>query len=237
MRKRYSVTDALFVAAAGATLNLAIANAQPAANCEARREEMMGRLHDAAWQWSMHSQEYQESLMNIERAYHLCRTNHSVAEMAASGNIEKIRELIKAGADVNEKNSNGSTALMIAAGTGNIDMIKVLIDAKADVNAKSNDGFTALMGAIRSAQLDAVKYLNAVKYLIEAKADVNAKTSDGYTALMFASSDIYPDLVATLLQAGADVKAKNNAGETALTLAIDSRRTINVDLLKSAGAQ
>jgi len=237
MRKRYSVTDALLVTAAGATLNLAIANAQPTANCEAQREKMMQTLNDAAWRFSMHSQEYAESLKNIQSAYHLCRTNHSVAEMAASGNTEKIRELIKAGADVNEKNSNGLSALMIAARTGNIDMIKVLIDAKADVNAKSNDGFTALMEASSYAQIDAVKHLDAVKYLIEAKADVNAKTSDGYTALMFASSDIYPDLVAALLQAGADVKAKNNAGKTALTLAIDSGRTKNVALLKSAGAE
>ena len=153
-------------------------------------------LHDAIARGLIsRPDEVMESIRNIESAYHLCRTNHSVAEAAASGNIEKIRELIKAGADVNEKNSHSFSALMIAARTGNIDMMKVLIDAKADVN-ESDDGFTALMAAIAYGRID------AVKYLIEAKADVNAKTSDGDTALMYASSNIYPDLVAALLQAG-----------------------------------
>ena len=68
----------------------------------------------------------------------------SESAMAASGHIETGEVLIEAGADVNAKATNGSTALIIAAGGGHTETVKALLDAGADVNAKDYSGFTAL---------------------------------------------------------------------------------------------
>ena len=61
--------------------------------------------------------------------------------------IEDIIEyLIVCGANVNIKDNNGETALMMGVKENiKIKMIKILIDNGADVNLKNNNGKTALM--------------------------------------------------------------------------------------------
>ena len=60
------------------------------------------------------------------------------------GHIDVMRILIDKGADVNAKNKNGATALILAADKGNAEIVSFLIDKGADVNAKDGNG-TALM--------------------------------------------------------------------------------------------
>jgi len=70
-------------------------------------------------------------------------------DSSTEGQLEIVRLLIKAGADVNAKNFYGSTPLIYASMNGNIDIVKMLIEVGADVNAKNKFGNTALMCAIR----------------------------------------------------------------------------------------
>ena len=62
-----------------------------------------------------------------------------------NGDVAQVRKLIDAGADVNAKYDDGSTALMWAASHRHADIAKMLLDAGADVNAKDYAGETALM--------------------------------------------------------------------------------------------
>jgi len=64
-----------------------------------------------------------------------------------NNNIEAVRKAIEQGADVNEKNKNGQTALIIAASKNLLEMAELLIEQGADINIKDNLGFTALMFA------------------------------------------------------------------------------------------
>jgi ankyrin repeat protein len=59
---------------------------------------------------------------------------------------EKVfRELLKAGALVNVKANDGTTALMFACEyTDTPSIVSLIIDAGADVNAKDYDGYSAL---------------------------------------------------------------------------------------------
>lgn len=87
---------------------------------------------------------------------------------ALQGNIEAIRQHIKAGSDLNEKDAWGSTPLIVAAAFGKIEVARALIDAGADLNITNNDGATALHTAAFLCRTEIVKALldkGANKYL------------------------------------------------------------------------
>lgn len=67
--------------------------------------------------------------------------------MQAVEDLEMVKLLIAHGADVNQKNFRGATALMGAAAAGPASVVKYLIEKGADVNARDKDGTTALMAA------------------------------------------------------------------------------------------
>ena len=67
--------------------------------------------------------------------------------MHAVEDLEMVKLLIAHGADVNQKNFRGATALMGAAAAGPASVVKYLIEKGADVNARDQDGATALMTA------------------------------------------------------------------------------------------
>lgn len=67
--------------------------------------------------------------------------------MQAVEDLEMVKLLIAHGADVNQKNFRGATALMGAAAAGPASVVKYLIEKGADVNARDKDGATALMTA------------------------------------------------------------------------------------------
>ena len=73
--------------------------------------------------------------------------DESLPQAAAAGDIEKIKSLIAAGADINEKDNNGNAPLHYAVLLANEDVIKLLIDSGADVNLKDDQGHTALWWA------------------------------------------------------------------------------------------
>lgn len=78
-----------------------------------------------------------ESVVNSAKGLH---------SAAASGSVEKIKSLIKLGADVDEtdpKRDDG-TPLHVAAEAGNIAVIQALIAAGADPSIENNDGKTPL---------------------------------------------------------------------------------------------
>ncbi|MBE9480139.1 MAG: acyltransferase family protein [Bacteroidetes bacterium] len=99
-------------------------------------------------------------------------------EAALTGDIEVIQQHIKAGSDLNEKESRGgSTPLITAATFGQTEVAIALIEAGADVNFKNNEGSTPLHTAAFFCRTE------IVKALLTNGADKNIKNNAGSTAL------------------------------------------------------
>ena len=66
---------------------------------------------------------------------------------AYGGHVDTVRELLKAGADV-ELGAPGITPLCWAARAGNLDVVQILVSAGADVDQVDPSGSTALSEAV-----------------------------------------------------------------------------------------
>jgi ankyrin repeat protein len=124
-----------------------------------------------------------------------------------------IELLLDAKAEVDARDSEGRTALMLHSFFGSAHIVTLLIEAGADVNAKNNYGETALLYALRSAGYGGWDILKA---LLEAGADINAQTNTGDTPLMFAMNYSSAKGIQALIEAGARENAQDNNGVTAL---------------------
>lgn len=148
-----------------------------------------------------------------------------------SGNAEKIKEAVMNGANVNAKDNDGWTALMLIAYDGNKKAAEVLVKYGTDVNAGDKNGVTALMKAVSKG------YNEIAALLLAHEANVNAKDKDGNTALMLVAREGRVELAELLLKHNADVNAEDNFGMTALMWAIKNEHTKIASLLRFYGAK
>lgn len=113
--------------------------------------------------------------------------------------VSAVKSLIPAGANVDVRDSRGTTPLMYAAAVGSTRMMRHLIGAGADVNARNAFEATALMWSTGS--------LEKVRLLIEKGADVNARSKRGRTPLSIAAAQGgNAAVVRLLLEKGASPK-------------------------------
>ena len=157
----------------------------------------------------------------------------SLLDAVSAGDIDRVRKLLAAGADCNERSGDGATALMLAAYAGRLDLVKTLIDAGADVNATDERGWGALMKAAYNAELDR-GFADVAQALIDAGANVDAPIGFGVRPLMLAAGYGETAVVETLLRAGADVLARNDGGLTALMMVKQKHYVDVINLLHEA---
>src|SRR5580765_7870642 len=122
-----------------------------------------------------------------------------LATLIQSGKTKLALEQIRAGADVNRVQPDGTSPLIWAVDRTEYEIAEALIAKKADANAKNEFGVTPLtLGArLSNARL--------VKMLLDAGAKVDSANPDGETALMMAISGGDVSIVKLLLDAGANV--------------------------------
>jgi ankyrin repeat protein len=156
-----------------------------------------------------------------------------ILEAVRAGDIDSVRKLLSAGADVDSRDSEGSTLLMLASHGGNLPMVQVLIAAGAAVNAGDERGWTPLMKAAYNADLDR-GFSDVAQALIDAGANVEMPISYGIRPLMLAAGYGETAVVETLLKAGADVTARNEGGLTALMMVKQKHYVDVINLLHEA---
>jgi len=177
---------------------------------------------------------------------------------AADGDIEQVKLLLSKGADVNEKDPGGKTALHCASEKGHAEVAKLLISQGAYVNAIGWE-----MTPLHFAAMSGDK--QTVELLLSKGADINAKDRYGSTPLFEAMKssaagrkEVVDLLVAKgakvpafhlaayigdiekvkkCLQDGMDINSQEHFCSTALHTAANSGKKDIVEFLISKGAQ
>lgn len=149
---------------------------------------------------------------------------------ANQDDLDRARQLLRAGADPKAANRYGVTPLSLACTNGNAAIIELLIQAGADPNTELPGGETALMTAARTGKVAAVKALLAHG----AKADAREPRT-GQTAIMWAAAEGNVEVVEALIAAGADFRARLDSGFDPFLFAVREGRIGVVQALLKAG--
>ena len=82
-----------------------------------------------------------------------------VFTLARNGKTDILKRLIDRGVDIDVRNIDGETLLIIAAINGHFETVRLLVDSEADVSAADNDGKSAMHYAECNGHSDIVSYL------------------------------------------------------------------------------
>ena len=126
--------------------------------------------------------------------------------------------LLKQGAKLDIKDSQGLTALHEAAQNGHAGVCSLLLKYKANVNIRDIDGWTPLMAA------SLIGHVDICKLLLKSGATVDEQSNDGYSSLHIAAQNGHEGVCLLLLNNNADINKKDNYGFTSLHLAAQNNQ-------------
>ncbi|KPW39678.1 Ankyrin domain-containing protein [Pseudomonas coronafaciens pv. atropurpurea] len=127
-------------------------------------------------------------------------------DASREGNNPMLDTFIEAHYDLNVRDEQGYTGLILAAYHGHEDSVTKLIDAGADPCAKDNRGNTALMGAIFKGEL------SIAKRLVQADCGPDLTNNAGQTAAMYAALFKRTEVLKALTDKGADLNIRDSMG-------------------------
>jgi quinoprotein dehydrogenase-associated probable ABC transporter substrate-binding protein len=125
--------------------------------------------------------------------------NQELMNAIVAKDADRVRFLIKKGADVNARDSGGFSPLDTAARNRATSLVELLIDAGADPNSADADGFFPLLHAINR------NHVPTVEMLAKKGADLNKRNKQDITPLSWAIGDGKFFAVKALIDSGADV--------------------------------
>ena len=185
---------------------------------------------------------------------------------AFAEDVESVRMLLDAGADIHARDWRDKTPLLAAADHGGFrdpEVLEVLVEAGADVNDRDDVGRSVLEHALAS---PADRVADVVRRLLDLGADANepgvlgaaarrgdhpeviemlriagaeVNVPDGYpgrSVLHAAAARGGPGVIASLVAGGAVVDAPDDHGMTPLHVAVEEKNPANVAALLGAGA-
>lgn len=154
-----------------------------------------------------------------------------VADAVEQHDGERLRSLLKAHADVNAAQPDGSTALHWAAYEGDARTADLLLHAGAHPNVPTGTGMTPLLLACEAGKAD------LVEALLRGGADINQSMTSGETPLMMAARTGSVPVLRLLIAHGAAVDTiEKQRGTTALMWAAANGNTDAVRFLITKGA-
>ncbi|KAH0560886.1 hypothetical protein KQX54_009768 [Cotesia glomerata] len=161
---------------------------------------------------------------------------------AHEGSVEMVSLLLEFGADVELTNSQGCTALSLAASRGHCDVVRRLAAAGASLGHADMAGQCPLVHAARQGRLSVVGYLLACDWVLhQDPEDTSSDTSReeaAQQAVVAAASQGHEAIVEYLLDMAEVTVDRPDTliGETALTIAAAHGSTATVSALLARGA-
>jgi len=157
----------------------------------------------------------------------------SLATLIQKGDRKAAIEKIRAGADVNEAQPDGTRPIHWAVFKVDYELLDLLIAKKAKADVKNDFGDTPLAEAVKVADA------RMVKTLLDAGAGVEGANVDGESALMLAIKNGAVPIVQMLINAGANVNTvEKEQNQTPLMYAAAAKKNAGemVKLLLAKGA-
>lgn len=156
-----------------------------------------------------------------------------LAGAAVNGHLNVVSALLRNNVDINAKDSNGDTALLLAAALGYSEIMEALLEAgAASVDLKTN---------IRAAEhfflcaADAMR-ADGVKCLLKLGVSLDFSNADGQTVLFNAVTTGSPAAAKLLLEAGASLDTRDCRNDTPLVVACLHGNVEAASILIGAGA-
>ena len=164
-------------------------------------------------------------------------------EAAKVNEAARVGNLIRVGANVNQVDSNGKTALHWAARYGFVDVVEKLLfhymsKHKIKYDIRDRWGWTPLNLVVRciEGEEDCSENVKIMKYLLRGNVNVNAENSNEWTPLGRAAMYGFEEGVRLLL-AHPDIEVNYGVGDrNPLHLAIENKHFRIAALLRQAGA-
>ena len=157
----------------------------------------------------------------------------ALAELDPSSEFlqQTYAQLVELGANINDGDLHGSTALHHAVAGKELKLIEWLLENGADANVADDAGKTPLILAVEAGGRSEL-----YKPLLKAGADPTLGDSDGNTPLHFAAAQTSSPLLDTLLGYVDQCSIANSEGRTPLHIACEKYHYKGISLLLEKGA-
>lgn len=156
-------------------------------------------------------------LRQADSCHVLDAEDNSLAHVSAKyGNLVALKQLKRAGLDLQAKNCHGLTPLHYAARCSSLECLKYLLDkSEVKINERNNFGMTALHFAAKKGEP------RCVDFLISKSADLNAQDERGLTPLHIAAGRGWRHVVHSLVRNFSDIELKDHRDLTAFEIAVE----------------
>jgi len=124
---------------------------------------------------------------------------------AKDGDLERVRQLLDAKADIDQQDIEGSTPLHQACRYSHLEVARLLIESKANLELRRKVGSTPLMMCSNG---------KLTQLMLDSRADVLATRLDGCTALSFATDHLDGECARLLIAAKADINSRSAPADT-----------------------
>lgn len=194
--------------------------------------------------------------------YYYGALDYNLMIAAASGYETEVVRLIKAGADIDARTTEGATPLIFAVSNNHLNTVKNLLALEPEVNVITAASETPLLIAVKNENVEIAEaliragadidfsdkngaaslhfsslygYFYVTDMLLYYRADMEKKTRDGTSPLMAAVWAGNADVADLLIQHGANMAARDNLGFTPFQIAAQNGDTVIMNMLIRQG--